>query len=416
MYQCGVCKAEYARSDHLIRHVRAHTNQRPFSCRVCNKGFGRQDLLKRHMTTHSAQTPTRSSTNDRGEAAEHSGQHSQRVHRACRACASTKLKCTHEKPCKRCKDRNIPCELDPCLAPQGREGAEVATLDPRPTEQLRAVHNASFPPPLSYGIGTQSDHHGEDHGSPLRESITVGALVGYVPSLHDDFMQDIWGSTLNVPGIGDFVQPELNSGLGDLDFSFLDRANIPAQEMAGPISHSSLLGAGTEAFRKSDVLIGWHPETEGIDEQEDRNLILPRDSRPAGLSPFSEIAQISSKDLSLAMRDRVLAMLLRTASPKLTDSIIGSFPSIGVLKNLIHSACVHMNDYHVVQFIHLPSFDLNKQRSELLGALIAYGSVCSPSPQVRKFGYAVQEAVRTAIIHLVRFNSVACHASIGSLC
>ncbi|KAH1272370.1 hypothetical protein KXX16_009031, partial [Aspergillus fumigatus] len=40
-FQCGSCEKRYNRADHLIRHVRTHTREKPYVCDVCNKGFAR---------------------------------------------------------------------------------------------------------------------------------------------------------------------------------------------------------------------------------------------------------------------------------------------------------------------------------------------------------------------------------------
>ena len=41
LFQCGYCKRNYNRADHLIRHVRSHTQEKPYVCPVCAKGFSR---------------------------------------------------------------------------------------------------------------------------------------------------------------------------------------------------------------------------------------------------------------------------------------------------------------------------------------------------------------------------------------
>lgn len=78
LYSCGRCSKSYARLDHLSRHVRMHTQEKPYQCQTCTKAFARADLLKRHTLGHSKDDPQAKPT---------IVQHS-RVSQACEACAS----------------------------------------------------------------------------------------------------------------------------------------------------------------------------------------------------------------------------------------------------------------------------------------------------------------------------------------
>ncbi|KAF2665133.1 hypothetical protein BT63DRAFT_85813 [Microthyrium microscopicum] len=52
---CQYCHKQFKRQEHLLRHERTHTNERPFTCQ-CGQGFTRQDLLSRHMNiAHNSQ-------------------------------------------------------------------------------------------------------------------------------------------------------------------------------------------------------------------------------------------------------------------------------------------------------------------------------------------------------------------------
>ncbi|KAF2489321.1 hypothetical protein BU16DRAFT_496007 [Lophium mytilinum] len=391
MFQCGVCKSGYDRSDHLIRHIRSHTRQRPFVCTVCTKGFARQDLLKRHVGTHGSDGSTGSTRESFNLA--HSGQQSQRVHQACRACAAKKLKCSEQKPCERCAEKNIHCEFEPLPELPNQGGTSQSIAESHSPERLANS--------IDQNQQTVSDTSSFETNLQGNNGI----------SSQDNFMQDILYDTLNIPDIGDFIQQDCESTLGDLDFSFLDDMNSPRSPPPPPlvsqspisttVSQPSTVGFGAEAFRKSDVHNEWEPGTEDHHRQEYPNLIMPQKLRPEDIRRSFEVSSMSHRRMPSLMRDRVLAMILRSSCGSATERILKSFPSLEVLNDLIQLAFVHMKEHQVIQFIHLPSVDLDDQRAEFLGSLIAYGSVSSPSQTVRKFGYALQEIVRASILRLV---------------
>ncbi|KAI5197138.1 amidase signature enzyme [Aureobasidium subglaciale] len=61
--QCPHCQRTFKRTEHLSRHVRTHTKEKPFSC-ACGASFGRRDLLTRHQRVnhHKAGDPLQADT------------------------------------------------------------------------------------------------------------------------------------------------------------------------------------------------------------------------------------------------------------------------------------------------------------------------------------------------------------------
>ncbi|RSL90017.1 hypothetical protein CEP51_000938 [Fusarium floridanum] len=51
--QCAYCDRVFTKEEHLRRHQRAHTGEKPFKCRTCGKSYARSDVLFRHLQTHS---------------------------------------------------------------------------------------------------------------------------------------------------------------------------------------------------------------------------------------------------------------------------------------------------------------------------------------------------------------------------
>lgn len=417
MYQCGFCKAEYSRSDHLVRHVRGHTKQRPFICTLCGKGFARQDLLKRHVSTHDGEFVAGSSAEATMLA--QLKRYSHRVHQACRSCAAKKLKCTDQKPCKRCRERGLDCDYEqgPNSPIQDHAGQEETLNDAQNPDQSSMMIMA---PPLSMDQAFDNDSEFgllQSHDDAVVHHSSTADLqpTDSIPS-QNYVMQDILGGTLTLPDFGNFIEIDPDPILDDIDFSFLSHtamntsqpspAHLPLSSASEATPTSTTTGVGAEAYRRSEVHRGWEPGREENHELEHQNLVLPHNVRQEYLNSVS--GSIVKKPLSLSMRDRILAMILRTASPQATARTVASFPPVEVLRDLIHLAFVRMRELQAISLIHLPSFVLDDQRPELLASLIAYGSISSPSTSVRKFGYAIQETVRIAINQLVRFALVLC--------
>ncbi|TLD08070.1 hypothetical protein PspLS_10588 [Pyricularia sp. CBS 133598] len=107
MFQCGICARSYSRADHLTRHIRSHTQHKPYTCQHCGKSFGRIDLLRRHVAAHNPENA--SGKGGRGGRIAR-GQHlERRVSQACRNCSQNHLRCSDSKPCSRCVKDGLEC-------------------------------------------------------------------------------------------------------------------------------------------------------------------------------------------------------------------------------------------------------------------------------------------------------------------
>lgn len=58
-HTCSYCSRSFKRAEHLTRHLRTHTREKPFHCH-CGAAFTRRDLLTRHwrITSHGDRPPT----------------------------------------------------------------------------------------------------------------------------------------------------------------------------------------------------------------------------------------------------------------------------------------------------------------------------------------------------------------------
>ncbi|KAH8585707.1 hypothetical protein B0O99DRAFT_120472 [Bisporella sp. PMI_857] len=55
--RCKYCDAAFSKTEHLSRHERSHTKEKPFRCTICNKVYIRRDTLLRHYKTHGNAVP-----------------------------------------------------------------------------------------------------------------------------------------------------------------------------------------------------------------------------------------------------------------------------------------------------------------------------------------------------------------------
>ncbi|KAJ9664354.1 hypothetical protein H2198_000283 [Neophaeococcomyces mojaviensis] len=150
--------------------------------------------------------------------------------------------------------------------------------------------------------------------------------------------------------------------------------------------------AGEQAFRESIWL--WDPSMEDSSVSEQIHLTLPRDQ---------SIAEHQSREvdwglrLSAMSRDRLLSMILRTCEPRVRRQVESYFPS----KEFLSCLLADFKTRHVQQispWIHFPTLDLDNECEEFLAALICAGAADSRRPEIRRLGFALQEAARVAIM------------------
>ncbi|CEJ57459.1 hypothetical protein PMG11_06151 [Penicillium brasilianum] len=70
---CPWCSLNFSKEEHLSRHIRSHTKEKPFGCVTCGKTFSRRDSLLRHSKVHSTQGKDSQTPNIRAPSLETDG-------------------------------------------------------------------------------------------------------------------------------------------------------------------------------------------------------------------------------------------------------------------------------------------------------------------------------------------------------
>ncbi|KAK0656444.1 hypothetical protein B0T16DRAFT_452009 [Cercophora newfieldiana] len=382
---CHLCKRVYERADHLTRHLRSHENARQYQCSRCPKRFNRADLLTRHEATHDRESDSGRSMIRRTD----------RTVEACLACAASKAKCDDEKPCSRCRAKDIACER------VSKKGTKYRTVDgpsvppvfdteshPSDTseytitypgdEPVAAPSNA--PSTLFTGMG---DHiPPEALPTPTNDEMLF-FNPGQTPFLEMDFASwDFWGD-LAVPRFGSSSTHSSSSRTAPRGLE--DTAKRHA------------------AFKQSPWL--WEPENsknyvqrdlEGLHVDEDQTL--PRSSAAAQhLTVWA-----SHLKMTAATRDRLFAIVLAEVK---NHARVPSFPSLELLDYLLQANFMH-DEYHMCDsWIHAASFDPQDALPELLACIISHGASFIAVPAIWQFGLAVQEIIRLRLIPLFEGNN-----------
>ena len=461
LYSCGQCSKSYARLDHLSRHVRMHTQEKPYQCQVCNKAFARADLLKRHTLGHSKDDPQAKPTII---------QHS-RVSQACEACAGLHLKCEEEKPCKRCTKKNITCnfttayalpppngmvrspdnmgypqdaspyresmqqmhqQLPPMQHVQQTQSIQPAPPPPPPvhrhsfsqqTPQLPAMqmNEQQLPPVSQPNMGVegnmmppqvpQQQPQGNNMFDYLRDKMMTPNQQNANGVAVMDYQGGPWGTPRELFDFGVDTNMELN----DLDLSFLDSYNsanpfdLRTPSIGYPTNASDIMPSftsapnvpplDTTALPKASVW-RFRPISKDSGSAEQANLSLPT---PTSLDVDR---RVTCEPITQPARDKILAMILSTCKPNSIPRAVACFPSVNLLDSLFQFSLSSPGS-HAKHWIHAPTLLAGQTRPEVLAAIIAAGAVLTPDAAIRKVGYAIQEAIRTAVqVHVEDDNTL----------
>ncbi|KAH7329266.1 hypothetical protein B0I35DRAFT_346098 [Stachybotrys elegans] len=423
MYACRHCGRSYSRPEHLVRHVQSHTLGRRFACDICKKAFARKDLLRRHIANHEKGSPSKRRRHGSSAASM-----AARVSQACRACAVARVKCDDSKPCQRCTARNLVCvssDSGPAatlnlaqLSADPRMQSSNSDSTPRSGLSSPASYGPSRPPLTSSGSnqsistrGTQEVFLKSEETGQLLPLIAASECTdnGYPPFhefLRDLLSEPAWESSKFAESQGLAILDccdDANVELTDVDVGVLGgwsiRDAVPPAPRLGKDTDSStnisqMRHGLVNVWKHSPWL--WDPGANDSGYREQGNLPLTLGDTAS--AKFQEIQRrlerVVSENLNQSGRDQAMAAVLETCRSTSTRArVAASFPTVDVMDMLIHMF-LHSHACLVSSWIHFPTFALNAQEPGWIAIAAAAGALLTPIPAFRKFGLAIQEAVR----------------------
>jgi hypothetical protein len=224
------------------------------------------------------------------------------------------------------------------------------------------------------------------------------------------------------PGLAvlDFYD-DANLDFSGFDFALLDHWNVDpssssssSQLMADqthPPSTNTEDPAGMAAMRAALVKMWsespwyWTPPKTDNCYVEQPNLPLPLPHGDAHRvvvqardgSSRAVVDRVVKDTLQSACRDKILAIVLGTCRDNgMAGRVAASFPSAELMDSWIN---IFLAEHlcKVSSWIHYGSFAMNSQWPEWLAMAAAAGAILTPVPTFRRFGFALQEAVRECV-------------------
>ncbi|KAL5001012.1 hypothetical protein BDV10DRAFT_199585 [Aspergillus recurvatus] len=387
-----------------------------------------RDLLKRHAAGHS-----HSQDGKRKRALSYSK--SGRVSQACKACATSKLKCDEEKPCRRCRDRKLFCDyVDGSAQDAEQQGSndeheqdeEYSPLGSQPFSPLNTEMNVQ--PLVTPGDLHPYPHMMASHArSKLRCKLTQAPAQTVSPLVDQDsgvfsvdgtfFPEFIPDSLVSLSRPGeldpsafppnDYYAHRLydhnlnfDFDLTEVDFGLIDFYNSRGSTNPAPLQpdesdrdadRDSGIALGAEAYSRSS-LSAWKPVHSDHAFADQNDLSVPKSIDSPEASAQSR-QQILSERLSPGSRDLIFGMVLQTSQRANLTRIGKSFPSTELLDSLIQDFFAYQAQ-QVDSWIHGPTFQPNEESPDMVGIVAAAAAVKSSIPTIRKLGYALMEVVR----------------------
>lgn len=292
------------------------------------------------------------------------------------------------------------------LSPEGSNEVIMTAGNP-PHKEYKEV--AQLPTPeTSLGHSSSQDNFRSYPGGDMEQADQGHAKAPFSDFLRDVLYDQSFGGSSGPlveaqwPAVLDFYD-DTNLDLEELDFGLLNDWTFGASRECtadqnacpeDPVGMTAMRAALVKIWTESPWR--WTPQKTDSAYTEHSNLPLP--SNEAHGAPLqgnaAAVDRVCNDTLHAACRDKILATVLGTCRDRSTaDRVTSSFPSTDAMDSWINIfLAAHL--CQVSSWIHYGSFSLNSQCPEWLAMAAAAGAVLTPVPSFRRFGFALQEAVR----------------------
>lgn len=213
-------------------------------------------------------------------------------------------------------------------------------------------------------------------GSPIKSTESQGPMLDF----YDDVNLDFDGFDFSM----------LNNWMLDPPSDVSTETASPE----GPVGMAEMRSTLAKIWTESPWR--WTPGTTDNRFSEQPNLPLP--SADANSTRIHEHRaagrRVAKEALRLSCRDKILAIVLSTCrEASMANRVAASFPATETIDSWINIfLATHM--CQVSSWIHYSSLSINNQWPEWLAVAAAAGAVLTSVPAFRRFGLALQEAIR----------------------
>ncbi|KAH8832187.1 hypothetical protein DL96DRAFT_1590177 [Flagelloscypha sp. PMI_526] len=286
-HKCPVCSATFTRPQHVTRHMRSHTGDRPYKCTFCGDQFARSDLLSRHVNKcHAGETLPPAGISGPVSTKRGKG-------------GTVVLPCDGCNPCSKCISRKVRCTFvkfhrQTAPAGPGHSLPHYVTAMPIPgTQNPAIIVPSSSSLPSTFSVPSQFRFDNESTGnfdSRAHENAALRQIEYHPPTVPNDNPSSFYAQQQQHHSILSQTRPSSSSGAPSHLWDTIDSQfayNLP------PITESSSqrqsLHPSSSHLYDAQASSSWGSDS-SFDDYHYRHNSSQSSSRPSSSSSSSQFA------------------------------------------------------------------------------------------------------------------------------